>query len=307
MLSTLSNTLLNLTAQASAVQSGRVTNVYAVTISGGKGMHYASQIGATVPGYDIPAQQVKSPLELLQEQVDKVLATLQDGLDGAADSLRSAWAAAIERGEMTGDAQAGLDQITATAGDDTLPETMRDMVKTYALAENAMKDLRVQASTMMNEAREKQGKADKAEMNRMISITIEYLVDSQLSSEAGIDSMEGARIALALIRQAREGEFAADVAREGSNAEGPFAEIMESARAAALQTRRSALIDDLNARIERGDLQISVQKASYWGEPDVTVTAAPGHAAIVSRNQVDHYASATVTASLTGGIFSLLV
>ncbi len=236
--------LLGLTAQSSASQAGKVTDIAVVTFSGRpvQGManiHYASSIITKPSEYPDQVSQPKTAGQLLREQIDNAVSILQEGVDKAGEALRDTWRNMIQRGEFAGDADASFEEMGKLAEKpESLPAELREMVQAFVKAEKSMNAVRYEAfKTSMDMSMQELADAER-EAKGMIKRAVEDLVDAQLAIESGVQgSMPEAETALMLIRLMNN---EAPVVPQGNEA---VSAVIEGARQAAHQDGRNDLID----------------------------------------------------------------
>lgn len=304
MLSSPALSLLNLSAQSSVVQSGRATTVTALVISGANsGPLRGDSMHALRKGTDEAAAQVKSPATLLREQMAKVLDQLKAGVDAVGETLRDTWAGAVDSGQIAFDRDTSLYDMKGLADKEgVLPDGLRAMVLSYHEAQTSLMKLEVEGFKIQLEAQEKENKASMANYNMLVGQAINDLATAMLVSDSASDgSADGARTALQLIKAARDWKGGSASGSEADDQSQAMSEIMDQARALALQAKHAALVKDIRGMIARGELGIGMISETYWGEVDVSTDAPAGQGMMVYQQQKDVLTAVSVSASLSGG------
>lgn len=207
MLSSPALFLFDLSAHSSVVQSGRVTTVTAMVITGGNGGALrGDSLHGLRQGTNQAATVVKSASTLLAEQMAKVTDQLKAGVDEIGKTLRSAWEDAINRGEITFDPDTSFSDMKALADQHgVLPDGLRAIAISYDDAQKSLFKLQVEGFMIRRDFDEKQGKANQAEYNLLVEQVINDLATAKLVSDSATDSsVDGARTALMLIESDRQ-------------------------------------------------------------------------------------------------------
>ena len=293
------SSLFSMSAQSSAFQAGAVMRVAAISFSG-SGIHYTTGIDLAEPGYADPALAPKSARELAREQMANVLGILQKGLDQAGETLRETWSDMIARGEMDADPEAEIAQMRDLAGQKgALPEAMRDMVQLHAKAEESLKALSVEANQIDFRMSRQENAEFYKQVGMLVNRAVVDLVDAQLAMESRPDrSMQEAETALKLIRMMN-----GDGTVSSEQQEAIF-RIAEDARQTKFLARRSDMNKEFHEKLDSGRLSYSVDFATVWADQKVAVSMPGGQMTAVYAAQGYHMASASATASLSGGLVS---
>lgn len=303
MLSSPALSLFSLSAHSSVVQSGRVTTVSAMMITGANGgVVRGDSLHALQKGTGNAAMVVKSPSTLLAEQMAKVTDQLKAGVDEIGKTLRTAWEGAINRGEITFDPDTSFSNMKALADQrGVLPDGLRAMAISYDDAQKSLIKLRVEGDMIQRDFDEKQGKADLAEYNLMVEQVINDLATAKLVSDSASDgSVYGARAALMLIEANRQRRSGGAASGEDATSQSTD-EIKDKSRELALQARHGALVKEIRGMLERGELGIGMVSQTYWGEVDASAEAPSGSSMMVYEQQKDIMTAISVSASLSGG------